>query len=39
MTARSLHRQDLDPPVVLDWVLVLLGALLAWLCWPSSLLH
>ena len=36
MTAHSLHLQDLEHSVMLDWVLVLVGALLAWLFWPAS---
>ena len=36
MAAHSLHRLDLEYSVMLDWVLVLVGALLAWLFWPAS---
>jgi hypothetical protein len=36
MTARSFHHQDLEHSAMLDWLLVLAGALLAWLLWPAS---
>jgi len=37
MVTRSLHHLDLGHSVVLNWVLVLAGALLAWVFWPASL--
>ncbi len=37
MAAHSLHRWDLERSVLLDWVLVLLGTLLAWFFWPPVL--
>ncbi len=36
MAAHSFHHQELEHSAILDWVLVLAGALLAWLLWPAS---
>lgn len=36
MTAHPLHRPDLARPNLLDWMLMLAGALFAWLCWPAT---
>ena len=37
MAAHSLHCLDLEHSVMLDWALVLAGALLAWVFWPAAL--
>jgi hypothetical protein len=36
MVTRSLHHLDLGHSLMLNWVLVLVGALLAWLFWPTT---
>ncbi len=36
MAAHSLHPHDLPRPTLMEWLLVLAGALFAWLFWPAS---
>ena len=36
MVAHSLRRPDPGFPVLLDWILILGGALFAWLYWPAT---
>jgi hypothetical protein len=36
MAAHSLRRPDLMHGPALDWFLILVGALFAWLIWPGT---
>jgi hypothetical protein len=36
MVAHSLRRSDPGPSALLDWMLILGGALFAWLFWPAT---
>jgi hypothetical protein len=36
MATRTLRHSDLEHSAMLDWALVLAGALFAWLCWPAT---
>jgi len=36
MAAHSLHRLDPGRSELLDWLLILGGALFAWLYWPAT---
>jgi hypothetical protein len=36
MAAHFLRMRDLNHSPSLDWLLVLMGALAAWLLWPTS---
>jgi hypothetical protein len=36
VAAHSLLRRDPDHSTLLDWLLVLMGALFAWLFWPAT---
>jgi hypothetical protein len=36
MATHPLHHRDLGHALWLDWLLILTGALLAWLLWPAA---
>jgi hypothetical protein len=36
MAVHLLRYRDPNHSLSLDWLLVLVGALFAWLCWPAS---
>jgi hypothetical protein len=36
MAAQTLRHLDLEHSMLLDWVLILVGALIAWLFWPAT---
>jgi len=39
VAAHSLRHHDPGHPVLLDWLLILVGALFAWLVWPATYVH
>jgi hypothetical protein len=39
MAAHFLRRHDFAHDPSLDWLLILVGALIAWLFWPATHVH
>lgn len=39
MAAHFLRRHDFSRDPSLDWLLILIGVLLAWLFWPTAPIH